>query len=289
MEVAEQEAEKFVEKAEVKEENDTHTEYRHSRHDFVIKLFAFWMMILFFPIYSTLMINYGHFSTEAVLSQCLLAFHLTYFMFFYRSLYYNKLYRIKPRYSPIKGRSELLFLSSIERYPEIACESISEMSNVRGALNNLGLLLVGSVTLFLYMPIFLYRIEIWIKTLNQTLAAIFSIGAGAGLTTLGLFEMNPSDKKSQIMHYIGFIICLGSLVGLGFETSFGIYFCIICGTVIIGSSAWVYFIVTGRKKLPSKDPEFVNKMSKQCIFAESVVLLSGTLAFDLYLYLLAPR
>ena len=126
--------------------------------------------------------------------------------------------------------------------------------------------------------IFYYRYDKWSQTWDQTLSAILGFAAGIGLTTLGWFEINPNDLKHQIMHYIGFVLCFGAVFGLGFQTWFNVYFWILCILSCIGLSGFVFFIYKSSKILPSTDAEYVNKISKQCIVSESIVLLSGAFA-----------
>ena len=112
-------------------------------------------------------------------------------------------------------------------------------------------------------------------------------GASMGLATLGWFEINPNDVRHKVMHYIGFVLCLGSVVGLGFETLFQAwYFWILFVGSIFGLIGFAMFVIKASKTLPSEDSKYVNRISKQCIFCESTVLFFGAVSLDVYLSLL---
>ena len=232
------------------------------------------------------MTYYGLFTPEQMLAQSLLIMHIIYFWKLFYSIYVAKLFRITPRYKTINGREHTYMLYKIDIKPDKACESISEFSNIRGTISHLGLLIVGIMTFCFYFAIFLFRMPIWLQSTRQTLGAIFSFCAGVGLTTLGLFDVNPDDVKHKIVHYMGFGIAFFAIAGLGFETNFDIYFWVPFTVIICGLSAWLFFIIKATRTLPSNDPEYVNKISKQCLFCQCVVFVACAFSLDLYLYLL---
>eukprot|EP01084_Bolivina_argentea_P031403 58127_1 len=254
-----------------------------NEHDFLPKLITTIVILIGFPVLTSFLYMEVDMEASHIEAVLLMFVHTFYFCVLYIAMFWRspQLYRVKARYTMIDGWAQFALPNRCDAYKTYAIKSVSEFSAVRGTFLHTALLFVGLCTFCLYFGHFLENSNYWCDT-NDIISALFSFGAGCGLTWLGLWELNPNDKCHVIMHYMGVVLCFGANLGLGFATQWGWLFWSTAIPAIISAILWQYFDKTA--KLPSNDIKYVHKVTIQCIISESIVLLMGCTAFDLYLW-----